>query len=342
MRLYNCKQTLGAALDKFKAVRVHQSSEQTEQILETINVDDLSAGDVTLRVEYSSVNYKDALAANGLGRIIREFPRVPGIDAAGEVVSSDSDRFKLGDQVLVTGFDFGTLHDGGYAEYARVPAEWCVLRPEGMSAFNAMALGTAGFTAALCIQRMEQNGQHPSKGPIVVTGASGGVGSLAIDMLSHKGYEVVAVSSKPEQADYLRALGANEIISFDEVKTTDSPLEKGQWGGAIDNVGGDVLAWLTRTLLPGGNIASVGMAAGSQLRTTVMPFILRGVSLLGITSSGCPPEWRAPIWQRLATDLAPEHLDKTVRQVVSLEELSDIFQQMLHAKTSGRTVVKIQ
>ena len=328
-------------MQAFQAYRVEIDENRYAGMVQTVNLDELSDGDVLIKVDYSSVNYKDALAATGKGKIIRGSERIPGIDAAGTVVASISDRFDEGDLVLVTGYDFGTAHDGGFSEYARVPAEWLVKRPDNLDAFTAMALGTAGFTAALCIQRMEQNGQHPSKGPIVVNGATGGVGSLAIDMLSNLGYEVVAVSGKQEQYDFLKEIGANEIIARNEIPTTGAPLEKGQWGGAIDNVGGDQLAWLTRTVLPWGNIASVGLAGGSHLNTTVMPFILRGVSLLGISSSGCPTEWRSPLWQRLSSDLAPKHLDRIVTNTIGLDDLETTFDEMLNGKTIGRTVVEI-
>ncbi len=328
-------------MESFRAYRVNAKKDNYTSSVQQLELEELSVGDVLVKVKYSSVNYKDALAATGKGKIIRGDKRIPGIDAAGKVVESQSDRFKPGDKVLVTGYDFGTAHDGGYAEYARVPAEWLVPRPKGLNAYTAMALGTAGFTAALCIQRMERNGQHPSKGPIVVTGATGGVGVLAIDMLSGLGYEVIAVSGKPEKDEFLKELGAHEILRRQEIPKEGAPLEKGQWGGAIDNVGGDILTWLTRTVMPWGNIASVGLASGSHLNTTVMPFILRGISLLGITSSGCPSEWREPIWQRLANDLAPNHLDKIITNIVGLEDLDNVFNDMLNGKTTGRTLVKI-
>ncbi len=328
-------------MQAFRAFQVQEKAGEVSNSIKTLSLDELSKGDVVIRVEYSSVNYKDALAATGKGNIIRGYPRVPGVDAAGTVESSESDRFKPGDAVLITGYDFGTAHDGGYAEYARVPAEWVVMRPKGMDAFAAMSLGTAGFTAGLCIQRMEHNGQHPSKGPIIVSGATGGVGTLAVDMLSNLGYEVIAVTGKSSSHEYLMELGAAEVLDRSKINFNGPPLEKGQWGGAIDNVGGDILAWLTRTVLPWGNIASVGLAGGSHLNATVMPFILRGVSLLGISSSGCPTEWRAPIWQRLASDLAPRHLDKIVNRVIEMDDLPAVFNEMLTAKTRGRTVVKI-
>lgn len=303
--------------------------------------DDLPKGDVIIKVSYSSVNYKDALAATGKGRLIREFPRTPGIDLVGTVDTSSDEKFKTGDKVIVTGYDLGTGHDGGYAEYARVPAEWVMRLPDGMSEHTSMALGTAGFTSALCIKRLEENGQTPDKGSFVVTGATGGVGSIAVNILNKLGYEVHATSRKKEQHEYLRSLGATEIIDMAQQELSGPPLQKGQWGGAIDNVGGDVLAWLTRTVNPWGNICSVGLAGGTDLSTTVMPFILRGVSLLGITSSGCPTEYRQDLWNRLASDLAPNDLDKIVSETLELKDLSDYFAKMLAGKTIGRAVVAI-
>ena len=328
-------------MDKFRAYRVYRDGEQVFGKLEKLGMDDLSEGDVTVRAEYSSVNYKDALAATGKGRIIRNFPCIAGIDVAGQVMHSADPRFREGDKVVITGYEFGTGHDGGYSEVVRVPAEWVVPLPEGMDTYKAMALGTAGFTVALCVQRLEDNGQNPVQGPFVVTGATGGVGMFAVDILSKLGYEVIAISGKTDKHALLKDLGANEVIDRKSITLDGPPLEKGQWGGAIDNVGGDLLAWLTRTVNPWGNIASVGLAGGSQLQTTVMPFILRGVSILGITSSGCPAEWRENLWHRLATDLAPRHLDRIVTQVAGMEQLPDIFGSMLSGTSFGRTVIKI-
>ncbi len=325
----------------FRVFRVYQEGGNIQGKLERSNVNDLSPGEVVIKVAYSSVNYKDALAATGAGTILRRFPLVAGIDAAGYVVSSDNKDFKEGDAVLVTGYDFGSNHDGGYAEYARVPAEWVIPLPENMSPKQAMSIGTAGFTVALCVKRLEENLQKPEHGPFVITGASGGVGNIAIDILSSLGYEVVAVTGKQNEKDKLLALGAGNVLDRNEIDLTGTALEKGLWGGAIDNVGGDILAWLTRTTRAWGNIASVGMAGGSHLNTTVMPFILRGVSLLGITSSGCPTEIRHQLWHRLATDLAPKHLDKIVTRVVELEKLPEIFDSLLAGTSTGRTVIKI-
>jgi acrylyl-CoA reductase (NADPH) len=328
-------------MTEFQAFRVYKEDNQVVGRLESLTFDNLSQGDVLIKVAYSSVNYKDALAATGKGKIIRDFPCIAGIDAVGTVVESQDKGYKEGDSVLVTGYDFGTAHDGGYAEYARVPAEWVVSLPDSMSLFEAMAIGTAGFTAALCVQRLEQNDQSPEMGQFVVTGATGGVGNFAVDMMSSLGYEVVAVTGKSESNELLTNLGAAHILDRNNIKLDGPPMEKGQWGGAIDNVGGDILAWLTRTTKPWGNIASVGLAGGSQLNTTVMPFILRGVSILGITSSGCPTAFRQPLWERLATDLAPKHLDKIVTNTIGLEDLPNIFENMLAGKTTGRTVVSI-
>lgn len=287
------------------------------------------------------MNYKDALAATGAGKIVRRFPLVGGIDVAGYVESSKDRRFKEGDEVLVTGYDMGVSHDGGYADRVRVPAEWVIPLPKGMALHQAMALGTAGFTVGLCMQRLEDNRQTPDKGPMVVTGATGGVGSIAVDVLSAHGYSVTAITGKAHEHDYLRALGAEEILDRKDIELGSHPLESATWGGAIDSVGGDVLAWLTRTTKPWGNIVSVGLAGGSDLRTTVMPFILRGISIIGVTSAGCPTELRNKIWVRLATDLAPRHLDAIASKTVALEQLPDVFNSLLKGAAKGRTVVTL-
>jgi NADPH2:quinone reductase len=303
---------------------------------------DLSPGSVVIQSYYSSANYKDALAVTGKGKILRRFPLVGGIDVSGIVASSEDARFRAGDKVLVTGYGLSNDHDGGYAEYVRVPADWVVPLPAGLSLYDAMAIGTAGFAAALAIQRMENNGQKPDQGLILVTGATGGVGSLAINMLAGLGYEVIAITGKREAVEDLRALGASQILFRQDLTMGQHPLEKGQWGGAIDTVGGEMLAWLTRTVLPWGNIASIGLSGGSKLHTTVMPFILRGVSLLGIASADCPMPLRLHIWQRLATDLRPRHLSQIITGTVSLNELLPVLNRMLAGAHQGRTVVKIK
>lgn len=328
-------------METFRALRIHQEQGVSRASLETLRLEDLSSGNVLIRGRYSSVNYKDALAVTGKGKILRRFPLVGGIDVAGTVEASDDSRFHIGDQVLVTGYGLSQDHDGGYAEYVRVPADWVVPVPVSLSLFDVMALGTAGFTAALAIQRMEDNGQRPDQGPIVVTGATGGVGNFAIDLLAGRGYEAVAVTGKREAVKDLEELGARQVLFREELSMGRQPLEKMQWGGAIDNVGGDLLAWLTRTISLWGNIASIGLAGGSELHTTVMPFILRGVSLLGISSANCPMPLRRRIWQRLATDLRPRHLDRIVTATVPLDDVPAVSEKIMAGKHRGRTVVKI-
>lgn len=325
----------------FKAFRVYKDNGQVQGRLEMLRLDELTPGEVVIRAAYSSVNYKDALGATGAGKILTRFPLVAGVDVSGHVESSEDPRFKSGDRVLVTGYELGVAQDGGYAERVRVPAEWVVPLPQGVSLYEAMALGTAGLTAALCLKRMQDNGQAPAHGPILVTGATGGVGSLAVDLFSGLGYDVAAVTGKREEHAYLRTLGARTVLDRRALDLGNRPLEKARWAGAVDNVGGDMLAWLTRTVKPWGNIAAVGLAGGSQLNTTVMPFILRGISLLGISSAGCPTAMRHTLWGRLATDLRPRHLDLIATRVVSLEELPEVFDAMLRGEVKGRTVVRI-
>ena len=328
-------------MESFKAFRIHREGEAVAARFETLTLADLSPGEVVIRVLYSGINYKDALAATGAGKILRKYPLVGGIDLAGVVESSEDPRFGAGDRVLVTGNALSETHDGGYAEYARVPADWVFPIPPGLDELRAMALGTAGFTAALAIHRMEQNGQVPAAGPIVVTGATGGVGSLAIDMLASRGYEVVAVTGKDNRGEYLRSLGAARILARGQIDFGQRPLEPAEFGGAIDNVGGPMLTWLTRTVGFFGNIASIGLTGGAQLHTTVMPFILRGVSLLGINSSATPRAMRLAVWNRIATDLMPRHFDRIVTRVVPFDALPGAFQAFLDGSVVGRTVVRI-
>ncbi|MGH8566566.1 MAG: oxidoreductase [Gammaproteobacteria bacterium] len=328
-------------MSTFRAFRVHREADTTRGHVERIDLHDLSPGDVVIDAAYSSVNYKDALGATRAGKILTRFPLVAGVDVAGAVESSEDPRFRPGDRVLVTGYEFGTGHDGGYAERVRVPAEWVVPVPSGLSLREAMALGSAGLTVAMCVKRFEDNGQAPSQGPILVTGASGGVGSLSVDVLSGLGYEVVAVTGKSGARAYLERLGAARILDRHAIDLGSRPLEKAEWAGAIDNVGGDVLAWLTRTTRSLGNICSVGLCAGSALHTTVMPFILRGVGLLGITSAGCPTALRHLLWRRLGTDLRPRHLDEIAATEIGLDDLPRVFEAILKGEVTGRTVVEI-
>jgi len=328
-------------MDRFRAYRIHETDGVITAGLEELGLDDLAPGEVVIRACYSSINYKDALAATGKGKILRRFPLVGGIDVAGVVTDSEDPRFRAGDRVLVTGCGLGESHDGGFSEVVRVPADWVVPLPAELSLYTAMAIGTAGFTAALAIDRLEQNGLQPDQGPVIVSGASGGVGSIAIDLLDGRGYEVVALTGKTTEALYLNGLGAGSLLVRTDLPTGKRPLEQAQWAGAVDNVGGELLAWLTRTVKPWGSIASIGMAGGIELDTTVMPFILRGVSVLGITSANCPMPRRRRIWQRLAGDLAPRHLDAIVSRVVSLDDLPAVFGQLLAGQHRGRTVVQL-
>lgn len=331
-------------MERFRAFRIHQEGGKIAARLETIGLDDLGPGEVVVKVGYSTINYKDALAATGAGKILRKYPLVGGIDLAGEVVSSQHAALRPGQKVLVNGCGLSETHDGGYAEYARVQGDWVVPIPAGLDEFQCMAIGTAGYTAALAIHRMEQNGQVPTgenSGEIVVTGATGGVGSLAIDMLAGRGYRVVAVTGKQSAAAYLEKLGAARVLLRESINLGSRPLEAELWAGAIDNLGGDVLAWLTRTTKFWGNIASIGLAASPELKTTVVPFILRGVNLLGINSVYTPRPLRLAVWQRLASDLKPRHLDAIVTRTVGLDELPQAFEPYVKGQVTGRVVVKV-
>jgi len=328
-------------MQSFRAFRIHQESGKIVSRMETIGLDDLTEGEVVVKVRYSTINYKDALAATGASKILRRYPLVGGIDLSGEVVSSSDPQFQPGQKVLVTGSELSETRDGGYAEYARLKSDSVVPIPAGLDEFQAMALGTAGYTAALAVHRMEQNGQQPDGGEIVVTGATGGVGSIAIDLLAARGYRVVAVTGKHSSVDYLQRLGATRVLLRDQINTGSRPMEEAQFAGAIDNVGGELLTWLTRTVKFWGNIASIGLAASPELKTTVLPFILRGVNLLGINSVYTPRPLRLQVWQRLATDLKPRHLDSIVTRTIAFEQLPGAFDDYLKAGVTGRTVVRI-
>ena len=328
-------------MEGFRAFRIHQEGGKIVSRMETIGPDALSAGDVVVRVRYSTINYKDALAATGAGKILRRYPLVGGIDLSGEVVTSTDPAFTPGQKVLVTGSGLSETHDGGYAEYARLQADQLVPIPAGLDEFQVMAIGTAGYTAALAIHRMEQMGQQPELGEIVVTGATGGVGSLAIDMLAGRGYSVVAVTGKEASSEYLRKLGAARVLPRNQIDLGSRPMEEAQFAGAIDNVGGELLTWLTRTMSFWGNIASIGLAGSPELKTTVMPFILRGVSLLGINSVYTPRALRLQVWQRIASDLKPRHLDSIVTRTIDFDALPTAFDAYLKGGIVGRTVVRI-
>jgi len=322
----------------FNAFRIRHDEAGYRSGIEQVALDDLSPGEVTIQVHYSSVNFKDALAGTGRGKILRKFPLIGGIDVAGCVVASKDPAFREGDAVLVTGSGLSETRDGGYAEYARLESKWAIPLPSGLSLRDAMRIGTAGFTAALALLRMEDNGQTTAHGPLAVTGATGGVGSLAIDMFSRAGYQVHAVSGKPEQADYLKSIGAAQVLGR-EALATSRPLESARFGGGLDNVGGPMLVSLLAQTELYGNVASVGLAASAELPASVMPFILRGVSLLGVSSSNAARHLRDRVWERLASDWKPQHLDRICSHEVRLAQLPDVFDQMLAGRTLGRTLV---
>jgi acrylyl-CoA reductase (NADPH) len=330
-----------SSMEPFRALRIHSENDQVVARIEEIELDDLSDGEVVIRCAWSCVNYKDALAVTGAGKILRSFPLVGGIDTAGTVVSSTDTRYSEGDEVVVTSAGLSETRDGGYAEYARLAADSVIPLAEGFSLRDAMALGTAGFTAALAVHQMEHNGLRPDQGPVAVNGASGGVGSVAIDLLAGRGYEVHAISSKAAATDYLHKLGAAEVLTPAELDMGTRPLERPRWAGAIDNLGGDQLSWFTRTANYGANVASIGLAASHKLETTVMPFILRGVNLLGINAVDTPRDLRMAVWKRLATDLKPRHLEHIINGEIGLDGLQECMQDWLEGKVTGRKLVRL-
>lgn len=325
-------------MDSYMALQV----DETGTAMRQLDVQPLAEQEVRIEVHFSSLNYKDALAVTGKGRIMRRLPLVAGIDAAGIVVESRSTAFKSGDEVLVTGYELSQSHDGGYAQYLQVPAEWVVALPFGISLQNAMSMGTAGFTAGLAVQRLLENRQSADWGPVVVTGASGGVGSIAVCLLAQLGFEVTAISGKPaESAAYLKHLGARTVLDRHELTLGERPLESAQWAGAVDTVGGALLSWLTRCIQTHGNIAVCGLAGGIELQTTVMPFIIRGVSLLGVDSATCPMPIRQEVWQWLTTEVRVPYA-AFVTATIALSDVMDVAQRMLNAETKGRYVVAIK
>ena len=331
--------------ERFDSFRIHDDADGYRSGVEQVSLDDLSPGEVVIEVAFSSVNYKDALAGTGEGKILRRFPLVGGIDVAGHVVASTDKAFREGDAVLVTGCGLSETRDGGYAQYARLPAEWVVPLPTGLGLRESMVIGTAGFTAALGLLRMIENRQTPGLGPLAVTGASGGVGSLAVDIFSSAGYEVHAISGKAEHAAYLKALGAAEVLGRDVLGSNRpmaaQPLQRARFGGGLDNVGGTMLASLLAQTAPYGNVASAGLAATHDLPGTVMPFIIRGVSLLGIASAGTARAIRDEVWRRLAGDWKPRHLERICTREATLAELPDVFATMLASGSLGRTLVRL-
>lgn len=328
--------------NSFRALVVNKEDKQFSVDVKTLTLDDLPEGEVTIRVAYSSVNYKDGLASIPNGNIVSTYPFVPGIDLAGTVVSSTDSRFKEGDEVIATSYEIGVTHYGGFSEYARVKADWVVPLPKGLSLKEAMAYGTAGFTAALSIQRLEEHGVRPESGDVVVTGATGGVGSLAVAMLAKLGYDVVASTGKASEHDYLKELGAKEVVSREEVNPEKiRALGTQRWAGAVDPVGGRTLAALLSHTKYGGSVAVSGLTGGPKVETTVFPFILRGVNLLGIDSVYCPMEIRQPLWERMASELKPDSLLSDIGQEVDLDGLPAVLGNILKGEVRGRTIVKL-
>ncbi|MGG3640485.1 NADPH:quinone oxidoreductase family protein [Bacillus gobiensis] len=326
----------------FDALVVNKHDEKFTVDIDRLSSKDLPEGEVLIRVHYSSVNYKDSLAAIPNGNIVKKYPFVPGIDLAGVVVSSDDSRFQEGDEVIATSYDIGVSHFGGYSEFARIPADWIVPLPKGLTLREAMIIGTAGFTAALSIQDLEQNHLSPQKGKVLVTGSTGGVGSFAVALLSSLGYEVEASTGKESEEDYLKGLGASSIVSRDKVYNgTLKALGKQEWAAAVDPVGGEPLASVLSQLQYGGAVAVSGLTAGTKVPTSVFPFILRGIKLLGIDSVYCPMETRLKVWERLATDLKPANLENFIHQEVTLHELPDALPTLLKGQVRGRTLVKV-
>jgi acrylyl-CoA reductase (NADPH) len=332
---------MSAIPETFRAFRIHDDEEGYRSGLEDVTLDDLSEGEVTIRVAWSGINFKDALAATGKGKILRSYPLTGGIDVAGVVVESRCDQVEVGDRVLANGSGLSETRDGGYAEYLRLSSDIVVPLPDNLSLREAMGLGTAGFTAAMSLDRMEACGQRPDMGPIVVTGASGGVGTVAINLLTAAGYEAHAITGKADEFDWLEHLGAKQCISRHDLHWGQRPLEKASWAGCIDSVGGDMLAGISRVIDLWGNIACCGMAGGHGLNTTVFPLILRGVSLLGISSANCSIETRRKLWNRLGHEWKPPLLDEIITREVTLDSMNEVFEGMMSGHSRGRTVIKI-
>ena len=327
--------------NQFKCFRIDQEDDKIVSGLKSISMDDINPGEITLKTEYSSINYKDALAATGKGKILRTFPLIGGVDVAGEVVESDDPRFSQGDKVIAACSGLSETNDGGYSEYARINSEAAIELPKQIDTRTAMAIGTAGFAAGLAIFKMKLNKQTPEMGPIVVTGATGGVGSIAIDMLSSSGFETTAITRKKTHDEYLKTIGTTNIVCLEEMELGERPLEKAQFGGGIDNVGGDLLSWVLRSTVPEGNVASIGLAADFKLPTNVMPFILRGVNLLGVNSTTLPNAVKQEVWDDIANNMSPQKIDQIVTKEVTLEELPDQFQAFIEGSIVGRVLVKI-
>lgn len=321
-----------------KALVLEQEEKKTLAGVRELSPEELPEGDVLVNIDYSSLNYKDALAVTGAGKIVHQFPMVPGIDLAGTVAESDSPDYKPGDAVVLTGWSVGEKYWGGYARQMRVQSKWLVPLDAGLTAKQAMTIGTAGLTSMLCVMRLQESGLKPEDGPVLVTGATGGVGSLAVALLAKNGFEVFAVSGKAESVDYLKQLGASEVLPRSEFEDKARPLDKSRWAGAVDTVGGDVLTKVLSQMHYNGRVAAVGLAGGFALNTTVMPFILRGVDLLGIDSVMIPYERRVQAWNRLAKEL-PQSIMDQVAEEISLAQLPERAQQMIAGQAQGRVLV---
>jgi acrylyl-CoA reductase (NADPH) len=327
---------------RFRALVAERDGDEVRRELRDLDAADLPEGEVTVRVDWSSVNYKDALAVSPKGRVAQISPLVPGVDLAGEVLASDAGDVSAGDGVIVHGHDLGVAHHGGFAEVARVPADWVVPLPDGLSARQAMALGTAGFTAALSIVRLEDHGVQAGDGPVLVLGATGGVGSTAVSILAGRGFEVHAATGKADEADFLRSLGATEVLSREETSAESKrPMDSQRWAAVVDPVGGTSLAYALRTTRYGGAVAASGLTGGTDLHTTVFPFILRGISLLGVDSVNTPSETRRRVWERLADDLRPPALEDQITREIGLADVDPLLDDVLAGKAKGRTVVRV-
>lgn len=326
----------------YRALVVDKQGDDFTVATRELSEADLPAGEVTIKVEWSSINYKDGLALSPNGRVLRSYPMVPGVDLAGTVVESKDSRFSKGSHVVVTGYDVGVAHPGGFAELARIPADWVMPLPDGLTTKEAMALGTAGFTAALSVEALEHNGLRLDQGTVIVTGSTGGVGSTAVSMLAQLGYTVAASTGKASEHDFLRALGATEILSREDVSAeSNRPMESERWAGAVDPVGGATTAYLVRTMKYGASVALSGLTGGNAVATTVFPFILRGVNLLGIDSVMCPMAKRQRVWARMGKDLKPKGLLDSIAVETDLAGAPAVCADILGGKVKGRTLVRL-
>ncbi|MCZ3386895.1 MAG: oxidoreductase [Actinomycetia bacterium] len=325
----------------FSALVAQKDGDAVVREVRQISVDDLGEGDAVIRVTWSCINYKDGLATLANGKVARIDPIIPGVDLAGEIVEPGDSGLAVGTEVIAHGFDLGVAHHGGFTEYARFPSQWLVPLPDGLTAKQAMAVGTAGFTAALSVHALERHGLTPGNGPVLVTGATGGVGSVAVGILAARGYEVAASTGKTDAEGFLKGLGATEVLGRDETSGPGKPLERERWAGAVDCVGASTLPYILRTLKHGGAVAASGNTSGIGLEATVFPFILRGVALLGIDSVAMPIDERRAVWQRIATDLRPRGLDGIGSREVSLADLPAALDAVLAGANTGRTLVRL-